>query len=97
MFREQGSGAEGFLGFALARTGRREEAEKLLSAHPDRPNQHVLIYAGLGDKDRVFEALDRMLAAKDQRVRKYLTYPELSLIRGDPRLKTFRKKAGLPE
>ena len=78
-------------------TGKREEAGTLLSAHPDWPNQHVLIYAGLGDKDRVFEALDRMLAAKDQRVRTYLTYPELALIRGDPRLKTFRKKAGLPE
>ena len=97
MLREQGNFNEGFLGFALARTGRREEAEKLLSAHPDRQNQQVLIYAGLGDKDRVFEALDRMLAAKDERVRTYLTYPELSLIRGDPRLKTFRKKAGLPE
>jgi TolB-like protein len=97
LFRQLGNGSEGFLGFALARAGHREEAIKLLSVHPDRPNQQVLIYAGLGDHDHVFESLDRMLVIKDQRVRIYLTFPELSLIRGDPRLMHFRKKAGLPE
>jgi hypothetical protein len=32
-----------------------------------------------------------------QRVGLYLNYPELALLRGDPRLKVFRKKLGLPE
>jgi TolB-like protein len=96
IFRQLGGGSAGFLGFALARTGHQEEAVKLLSAYPDRPNQHALIYAGLGDKDHVFEALDRMLEVKDQRVRIYLTFPELALIRDDSRLNAFRKKAGLP-
>src|SRR5215472_11215131 len=92
IFRELGISGEGFLGFACARVGLREEAEHLAAAHPNRPNQQALIYAGLGEKDRVFEALERMAALKDERIRIYLTYPELALIRDDPRLKPFRKK-----
>jgi Flp pilus assembly protein TadD len=83
----------GFLGYTYARSGRREEAEKMAAAS-NYANEQVLIFAGLGDKDRTFEALDRMTA---QRIGLYLNYPELALLRGDPRLKTFRKKVGLPE
>jgi Tfp pilus assembly protein PilF len=86
----------GLLGYAYARSGRREEAEKLAAASA-YANEQALIYAGLGDKDRTLEALDRMDALGAQRVGLYLNYPELALLRGDPRLKVFRKKLGLPE
>ncbi len=86
---------KGFLGIAYARAGRRAEAEKLAADYP-RPNIQVLIYAGLGDKDRTLEALDRMATRSVWRVGQYLTYPELALLRGDPRLKVFRHKIGLP-
>jgi hypothetical protein len=56
-----------------------------------------LIYAGLGDKDRTIEALERMLELGPVRVGRTLAFPELSLVRGDPRIKALRKKAGLPE
>jgi hypothetical protein len=32
-----------------------------------------------------------------QRVGQYLNFPELALLQGDPRLKAFRKRVGLPE
>jgi hypothetical protein len=38
-----------------------------------------------------------MAARSVWRVGQYLTYPELSLLRGDPRLKDIRKKIGLPQ
>ena len=47
-------------GFAYARSGRREEAEKLAASDLARPDGQVEIFAGLSDKDRTFAALDRM-------------------------------------
>jgi hypothetical protein len=38
-----------------------------------------------------------MAAAGHQLLGWYLTFPELALLRGDPRLKVIRRKAGLPE
>jgi tetratricopeptide (TPR) repeat protein len=85
-----------FLGHALGRAGRREEAEKL-AASTTNPWTQALIFAGLGDKERTFEALNRMTALGPVRVGRDLYYPELDLIRGDPRVKAVRKKVGLPE
>jgi serine/threonine-protein kinase len=97
MLQHMGRPGEGPLGYAYARTGRREEAEKLAAANADWPNRQVLIYAGLGDKDRAFQALEGMVTARDERTRWYLTYPELDIVQGDPRLKTIRKEVGLPD
>src|SRR5262249_45169320 len=82
----------GLLGYAYARSGHREEAEKLAAAHADWANTQVLIFAGLGDKDRAFAALDRMRVVGAQRIGMYLNYPELALLAGDPRVKALRKK-----
>ena len=56
-----------------------------------------MIFAGLGDKERTLEALDRMAVVGPVRMGAILSNPELALLRGDPRLKTLRKKVGLPE
>jgi hypothetical protein len=61
------------------------------------PNEQALILAGLGDRDGTFEALDRMAALGQQRVGLYLNYPDLSLLRGDPRLSALDRRLGLPE
>ncbi|MGH9661676.1 MAG: tetratricopeptide repeat protein, partial [Bryobacteraceae bacterium] len=87
----------GYLGHAYARAGRREEAEKLAAAAPSRPFNQALTYAGLGDKDRTLEALDRMTTLGPFRIGRALTFPEFALIRGDPRVKALRKKVGLPQ
>jgi len=86
----------GFLGYAYARSGRREEAEKMASAS-QYANEQALIFAGLGDKDRTLEALDRMGALGPARVGHYLNFPQLEFLRGDPHVKALRKKVGLPE
>jgi len=85
-----------YLGYAYGRAGRREEVEKL-AAVSHGALQQVLIYAGLGDRDGTFHALDRMTELGPVRVGLTLTLPELSFLRGDPRVKALRKKAGLPE
>ena len=85
-----------YLGYAYGRAGRREEVEKL-AAVSRGALQQVLIYAGLGDKDGTLNALDRMTELGPVRVGVSLTAPELSFLRGDPRVRALRKKAGLPE
>ena len=86
-----------YFGHALARAGRREEAEKLAATVATNPFQQALIFAGLGDKDRTFQALDRMTGQGPVRIGRALTLPELALIRGDSRVNALRKKVGLPE
>ena len=87
----------GFLGYAYARSGRRDGAERLAVANSERPDAQVLIFAGLGDKDGTLKALDRMAVLGPLRIGKCLNYPEMAVIRGDPRLKALRQKVGLPE
>jgi TolB-like protein len=90
-------GDQGFLGYAYARGGRITEAQQLAAANGGRPNRLVLIYAGLGDRDRTFEAFHQMIAGGDARVPLYLNFPELDLIRDDPRLPALRQQIGLPK
>ena len=85
-----------YLGYAYGRAGRREELERL-AAVSRGALQQVLIYAGLGDRDGTLNALDRMAELGPVRVGLALSGPELSFLRGDPRVKALRKKAGLPE
>jgi TolB-like protein len=87
----------GLLGYALTRAGQREEAQRMV-ADPKGPNEEALIYAGLGDKDRTIDALERMTARGAQRAGQFLFWPEFSsLLAGDPRLPALRRKIGLPD
>lgn len=85
-----------YLGYAYGRAGRRQEAEKLAAISPGALLQ-VLVYAGLGDKDRALEALGRMAELGPVRVGRTLTFPELALLRGDPRVRDLRNRVGLPD
>jgi TolB-like protein/predicted Ser/Thr protein kinase len=95
-FEQLGSGSDGFRGHAYAVTGRRDKARALIAQRQTFPASLALIHAGLGETDRAFEALERMAAEQDPRIGIYLTYPELALLRTDPRMKAFRQKLGLP-
>jgi hypothetical protein len=68
-----------------------------LAAGTTNPWTQALIFAGLGDKERTLEALDRMTVLGPVRVGRDLMYAELDLIRGDPRIRAIRKKVGVPE
>jgi serine/threonine-protein kinase len=84
------------LGYAYALRGRRDEAEKLAALMPEAFFR-ALILAGLGDKERVLDQLDRMVPLGPQRMGTVLLYPEFDLIRADARLGGLRQRVGLPE
>lgn len=92
----QDRGAEGYLGYAYALSGRRTEAQALAAKNTDFPQRQAMIFAGLGDADRAFEALERLAAVNPRRTGAYLTRPELANLRGDPRMAALRSRLGLP-
>jgi TolB-like protein len=84
-----------YLAHAYVRAGRRSEAEKLYAVHQSYPYRKAVIAAALGNKDLAFEALELMMVDEPHRVAGALTYPEFSLLRGDPRRSTLRRALGL--
>jgi serine/threonine-protein kinase len=86
----------GFQGYCYARAGRPVEAEKLLDILSPNPFNEAVIYAGLGNQERALEALERMAPLGAARVGRALTFPELALVRGHPRVQALRKEVGLP-
>ena len=86
-----------YLGYAFGRAGRREEAERLAVAAAPNAYFQALIYAGLGDKERTMDALDRVTQLGGARIGRALNAPEFGLLRGDPRVKALREKVGLPD
>ena len=86
-----------YLGYAYGRAGRREEAEKFAADAAPNAFTQALTFAGLGDKERTLEALDRLASNGAVRVGRALNSPEFALLRGDPRVKILRKNVGLPE
>ncbi len=93
----------GYLAYAYAKAGRREEAEALAAAAPMRyphrrgPFQYALVFAGFGDKDRTIEQLQRMAGVGPVRMGFTLNSPEFAFLGGDPRVKALRQQVGLPE
>jgi len=94
--RPQPSDWERWLMPAYVKLGRRADVNRLLNlprnAHPYR---QALNYAALGDKERTFEALSRAAVVAPLRTAAVLAYPEMSLLRGDPRLDQLRKRFNL--
>lgn len=91
----------GDLGQAYAVTGRRNEAlsiveemKRAIDGGRDAYYNLALVYVGLGEKDRAFEALDRAVE-----VRGFLRYlkvdPRLGEIRSDPRFQGVLRRIGL--
>ena len=94
--RPQPSDWERWLMPAYVKLGRRADVDRVLNlprnAHPYR---QALNYAALGDKERTFEALSRAAVVAPQRTAAVLAYPEMALLRGDPRLDQLRKRFNL--
>jgi tetratricopeptide (TPR) repeat protein len=78
-----GDPVRGYLGYAHARAGYRDGAEKLAAAASAPPFHQALTFAGLGDKDPTLDALDRMTVPGPFRIGRALTFPEFGLLRGD--------------
>jgi Flp pilus assembly protein TadD len=90
-------GNRGYLGYAYGRAGRRDEAEKMLALIAPNPFNEALVFAGLGDKTRTLEALDRMAILGLFRVGRDLRAPEFAFVRDDPRMTALGQKVGLPQ
>jgi serine/threonine-protein kinase len=84
------------LGYAYARAGRRDDAERIAAGQRD-PIGQAHAFAGLRDADRTLEALDRGTVEGPFRIGRELSYPEFNFLRGDARLKLLRRKVGMPE
>ena len=92
-----GSEVQGYLAYAYAKAGRLSDVDVLAARMPAiNPFSSALIFAGLGDKDRCFEALQRPAIAGPGRIGWALGFPEYAILRGDPRMTKLRTQAGLP-
>jgi hypothetical protein len=84
------------LGFVYAAMGRRGDAEAIATRHPEAPGRQMLVYAGLGDKDRTFVRLEGLAAYNWWLGSFAMQRPELALLRGDPRVAALRQRLRLP-
>ena len=95
--------AIGYLGFVLAKAGRRDEAEAQLRALLDRAEKGYVpalsvasIYAGLNDRERAITSLERAYAQKDVWLSWHLGPLFLfDDLRSDPRFTDLVRRIGL--
>jgi tetratricopeptide (TPR) repeat protein len=97
--------ATGYLGYGYAVSGKRREAEekiqelKRLSKQQYVPAFSIaVIYAGLGEKDRVFDWLEKAYEQREGWLGWYfLLDPEFDFLRADSRYSDLLRRLGLPQ
>jgi len=81
---------------AYVKLGRQNDIDRLIEQHrAARAYQQAIVYAGLNDKDRTFDALNRAVDDSPQQTAAVLAYPEMAFLRGDPRLGDLKKRLNL--
>jgi serine/threonine protein kinase/tetratricopeptide (TPR) repeat protein len=90
------------LGYAYARSGNRVEAEKVLRErlrNLGRAGSNYFgiaqIYAGLGERDRVFEWLEKSFEERETQMLNLNVAPEFDHLRGDSRFSDLVRRIGL--
>ena len=78
--------------YALAVMDRPAEARALLARHPEWEARHMLAYAGLGDRERAFDALRALEALDPWRAVTWMQRPEMVQLRSDPRYDEIRTR-----
>ena len=97
-----GSQKWGHLGNAYARAGQRAEAQRLLqksieqSKHEVGANEVALVYAGLGEKDRAFEWLEKAYKVHEGDMSFLKVDPPLDPLRSDPRFQDLVRRMNFP-
>jgi Flp pilus assembly protein TadD len=93
----------GILGYGLAKSGRRAEAERILEELLERqrrgyisPTSLAVLYAGVGDTTEAFTWLRRAVEVRDPfLVYNYVSYPVMPPFRRDPRGQAILQAMGL--
>ena len=93
-----------WLAYAYAVSGKRGEAEKMLSELKEiakQPNRYIppynfaLIYAGLGDKDQAFACLEKAYEEHSQNLAQLKTQSMFDSLRSDPRFTDLLRRVNL--
>ena len=94
--------ALGHLGNAYARTGHRSEADHIIVELEDHLRKSgvgayeiALVYAGLNEKDRAFEWLNKCISLHDKGLGYLLVDPLLAPLKDDPRYLQLARKVGI--
>ncbi len=93
-----------FVGYAYAITGRHPDALKVLQ-HLDEMEKHrfvstisrVYVYAGLGDKDKAFEWLEKAYQERSDSLAWFRFDPESKGLQSDPRFAALMRKVGFTD
>lgn len=87
----------GYLGYALAHAGRKEEAAEIYAKLPPHTLARSMYWAGLGDQEALYKSLLDTAWAGPVLLGRVLTFPEFDLLRGDARMAAVHRAVGLPE
>ena len=100
----EGSSAKGYWGLWLAKSGKRDEAEKLLDELKQESSRNyvqsytfALIYIGLGDKEEALKWLEKQMLSCAETANAYAVAPELDELRSASRFKEMLRRMNLPE
>ncbi|MCI0560933.1 MAG: hypothetical protein MN733_20805, partial [Nitrososphaera sp.] len=90
------------LAYAYAMSGKKDEAQKMLNELKERAKQEYVspmlfsyIYLSLGEKDQVFEWLQKAYEVRDSWVIWLKVSEPFDSLRSDPRFKELMRKIGL--
>jgi serine/threonine-protein kinase len=99
-----GSSAKGYLGLWLAKSGKRDEAVKLLSELKQEAARgyvqsytFALIYIGVGDKEEALNYLEKHMLSRAETANSYAVAPELDDLRSEPKFKEMLKRMSLAD
>ena len=99
-----GSSTKGYLGLWLAKSGKRDEATKLLRELEQESTRGyvqnytlALIHLGLGNKQQALNYLEKHMLSRAETANTYAVTPELDDLRSEPRFKEMLKQMNLPE
>jgi len=92
----------GSLGHVYASAGRRTDAQKMLQSIAEQssrtyisPYQSAIVHAGLGEKDRAIDELEKAYAERSLSAPFLRFDPRLDNLRAEPRFQDFARRIGL--
>ena len=92
----------GFLGYAYAMSGQKDKARRALNRLEKLSKKRyvsfyykALIYLGLGERDQLFECLERAYEDREPLLSAGISVPYFDNVRSDPQYKTLLKKMNL--